>query len=85
MKRDRRYRIEQRERVIRNRKRFINDCKVLTNMVEGELEKRHPLDCGNPGCLVCHPHKSGKNYSVEDKIERVIQKEIEEQLDSDGE
>lgn len=43
------------------------------------LVKKHPYDCGNPKCFLCHSDKILKNKKVRDKrIDAVVKSEIEE-------
>lgn len=84
MKRDKAYRVEQRERVINNRKQLKKDMKIINSHDDqnGRLAKQHPLDCGKPNCQVCHSHKnkgnSMKESNKQKKIERIRRLEKED-------
>lgn len=58
MSRDRAWRRHQRDRILgkrmRDAKEFGNKPK---NDQPGRYTDRHPLDCGNSACLVCHASK----------------------------
>jgi hypothetical protein len=70
MKRDRAFRIEQRERVIKNRVKLKKDTDLVHRHEDqpGRYAKRHPYDCGNPECLVCHGEKVLGMEKLEDKV-----------------
>lgn len=89
MKHDRAYNREQRERVIRNRKRMVRDTKSPDGVrADGEYAKRHPYDCGRTDCMLCHGHKKNKACASKWKddhamMEIEIQKETQEELKHD--
>lgn len=70
MKRDRAFRIEQRERVIKNRIKLKKDTDLVHKHEDhpGRWAKQHPYDCGNPECLVCHCEKVLGLKKIEDKV-----------------
>lgn len=59
MPRNRAYRREHRTRVIKNRIKELKsvDPRYAKVVVLGKMAKKHPLDCGSPGCLLCHGDK----------------------------
>lgn len=77
MKRSRQFRREQTERVIHNRKKSAK----LFNLDISEAHrfaKKHPLDCGNPQCFVCHGNKildedTIRDIQIDDKTKDEIQ------------
>lgn len=94
MSRDRGFRREQRERVIRNRRKLVKETdKSLSAFREEKAEynrynKRHPYDCGKTDCGVCHPHKANKacankQKNVQGEIEEIIDKEVHDELCDD--
>jgi hypothetical protein len=82
MKRDRGFRRQQRERVIKNRKRLMKDTNLQHRHEEQEnrYNKRHPYDCGRTDCGCCHPHKvhgcESKNKDEHVLLEKLIDKEV---------
>ena len=68
MKRDRGYRRQQRDRVIKSRKNLIRDVKQSDGIkADGEYAKRHPYDCGHTRCPLCSRHKVNKACASKDK------------------
>jgi len=58
MHRDKAYRISQRERVLKSRGKDAKTFEVKPKKDQiGRFSSRHPLDCGNSGCLTCHSSK----------------------------
>jgi hypothetical protein len=58
MKRDKAFRLHHKERVLRNRGKDAKTFNISTKDGGlGRFKDRHPLDCGNAGCLVCHSSK----------------------------
>lgn len=47
------------------------------DMPMGETRKRHPLDCGTPGCLLCHFSKFYRRPSRHNEREQAIRFESE--------
>ena len=81
MKRSKAYRIEQRERVVKNRKRLIKELgtDLGTKQCDGMMDKKHPLDCGKPGCLVCHRSKLFDEATANSKrLEEKLKIDLEE-------
>jgi hypothetical protein len=77
MSRDRGYNREQRERVIKNRKRLMKDTDLHHRSEEdGRYAKRHPYDCGKTDCGVCHPHKKNKACASKNKDEHLLLEEV---------
>ena len=76
---DRAYRISQDKRIIKKRLRLVKrtESKIpdstgkthYDHLTEapGKLRKRHPMDCGNPKCLLCHLGKLLKEKKPSDK------------------
>jgi hypothetical protein len=88
MTRSREYNREQRERVIKNRKRLIRDMKMSDGIKhDGEYAKRHPYDCGHKDCPLCHRHKvKGCESKDKDKhaiLDLIIEKEVKDELKED--
>ena len=89
MGRGRGYNREQRERVVKNRKRLMKDTGLEHQHMEqdGRYVKRHPYDCGRADCGVCHGHKrQGCESKFKDEhvlLEIVIDKETKEELKED--
>ena len=63
MKHNKAFRIEQKERVINNRKKLKKDTKLILKHEDqdGRFAKKHPYDCGKAGCQICHSHKNMGN------------------------
>lgn len=81
MKRSRAWRRTQKERVVNNR---MKEMKALGIAKEGwiviqephRMEKKHPLDCGNAQCLLCHHEKNGLGDGYqEEKIAHLVEEE----------
>jgi hypothetical protein len=86
MKRDKAFRIEQRERVIKNRKRLMKDTDLQhrNENQDNRYNKQHPYDCGNAACLVCHPEKAFDEKTVEDlRVEDSYKEQIRDELEGD--
>ena len=88
MSRGRGYNREQRERVIKDRKRKVREMQTSDGIhPDGEYAKRHPFDCGRTDCGCCHPHKvngcESKNKDEHVKLEIQIDKEAHEELTHD--
>ena len=86
MKRDRAFRIEQRERVIKNRVKLKKDTNLVHRHEDqpGRYAKRHPYDCGNPECLVCHSEKVFDEKTVEDlRVEDSYKDQVRDELEGD--
>jgi hypothetical protein len=80
MQRDKAFRIKHRERVIKNRKKLLKDIKsYLKDEPDGKYAKKHPLDCGNPKCLVCHSSKILGYKKLDEKIIEDSEKEQKEE------
>lgn len=83
MKRDRGFRRQQRERIIENRQKEIKELHITISQKDierpGTMAKKHPLDCGNPGCHVCHLNKA--HPKGHGKQKRKIQRKIEEDIE----
>ena len=86
MKRDEGFRREQRERVIKNRVRFVKDVeeknskysRKASDLVQGKLVKRHPADCGRADCQCCHLEKISKKSKRK-------RRNAEQRIDNDDE
>jgi hypothetical protein len=82
MKRDKAFRIKQRERVIKNRVKLKKDTDLVHRHEDqpGRYAKRHPYDCGRTDCGRCHPHKvhgcESKNKDEHVLLEKLIDKEV---------
>jgi hypothetical protein len=86
MQRDRGFRRQQRERVIHNRKNLMRDTGLEHRKQEQEnrYNKRHPYDCGNPQCLVCHSEKVFHEKTVNDlRLEEAFNEQVKEELEGD--
>lgn len=89
MSRGRDYNREQRERVIKNRKRLMRDTGLQHQKMhqDGRYVKRHPYDCGRADCGVCHPHKlpgceskcKDEHVLLEIEIAKEVQLELKEE------
>ena len=87
MKRGKAFRIEQKERVIKNRKRLMKETDLHhRHEDDNRYNKRHPYDCGKTDCGCCHPHKvhgcESKNKDEHVLLEKLIDKEVVEELDT---
>jgi hypothetical protein len=86
MKRDKAFRIKQRERVIKNRVKLKKDTNLVHRHEDqpGRYAKRHPYDCGNTQCLVCHPEKVFDEKTAEDvRVEDSYKEQIRDELEGD--
>lgn len=86
MKRDRAFRIDQKERVIKNRKRLMKDTDLhhRNEHQDNRYNKRHPYDCGNPQCLICHREKVFGEKTVEDlRVEDLYKDQVRDELGGD--
>ena len=84
MKKSRAYNREQRDRVIKNRKRLIRDMQTSDGVKpDGKYAKHHPFDCGKSDCGLCHPQKvkgcESKNKTKKDMLNIIIEKEVKEE------
>jgi hypothetical protein len=86
MNRDRGWRRQQRERILNNRGRDAKTFNVTPKDGQiGRFADRHPLDCGNPGCLVCHASKVLDLKTLQQlKDKSVIRDSTEELLHEEG-
>jgi hypothetical protein len=86
MKRDKGYRIHNRDRIIKNRKRLLKsldkDLLDVLKDAENRMSKKHPLDCGNTKCGICSAYKKhpSKNKDEHDILEDIIKYEAKEEL-----
>lgn len=86
MKRNKEYRIEKKEKIIKKRKKLLKAVgKDLLKSLEGQdnrLSIKHPFDCGNTKCGVCHPHKKwpSKFKDEHDLLNEIIKHDIAEEL-----
>lgn len=86
MGRGRGYNREQRERVVKNRKRLMRDTGLKHQKMEqdGRYVKQHPYDCGKADCGVCSGHKrhgcESKNKDEHVLLEIEIAKEVQLEL-----
>lgn len=86
MSRGKAYNREQRERVVRNRKRLMKETGLEHKTDDdGRLAKKHPYDCGKADCGCCHPHKKNKACASKNKdehgiLEEVIEKETHNEM-----
>lgn len=86
MNRDRGFRRKQRERVIKNRVKLKKETDLVHKHDDqpGRYAKRHPYDCGKPGCLSCHNEKVLGLKKIEDEvIEDSYREQIREEFEGD--
>jgi hypothetical protein len=91
MKRNKAWRRDKDKNVIRKRKKLLKHVDPQRveyfEDKENRLAVKHPLDCGNTDCGVCHGHKrkgcSSKWKDEHGKLEEVIEKETHEELKRD--
>lgn len=64
----------------REYERFLGRFGSSAAKVEaGRFRKRHPLDCGRPGCLLCHSEKVFKRRSVHQRrADEAFQSELKD-------
>ena len=82
MKRTRGWRIQQKEKVIKKR---VKAAKVLLNYNNDDkliqephrMLSKHPLDCGNAKCVLCHGEKLGIHESIRDSKHLTVEQELE--------
>lgn len=83
MNRDRGFRRQQRDRIVKNRQKEIKELPVTISEKDmahpGTMAKKHPLDCGKPGCHVCHLEKA--HPKGEEQKKNKIRIRIEEEVD----
>ena len=84
MKRDRAFRIEQKERVIKNRKNLIKETGLEHSKQHqnNRYNKKHPYDCGNADCLLCHGEKVLGFKKRDDEVMDAIEKDQMEDITS---
>lgn len=83
MKRSRAYRIEQKERIINKRSKAAKTFKLGKVLAQpNRMAKKHPLDCGNPGCMVCHASKVLGCETPVCKVAKIRQRDEMDELDT---
>lgn len=81
MHRDRAWRRHQRERILNNRSRDAKTFNVNPKGGQaGRFADRHPLDCGNPACLVCHASKVLDLKTLQQLKEKSVIRDSTEEL-----
>jgi len=76
---DRAYRIAQKERVIKKRLKLVRRLDTGHVFEDGKTDyehqlekankfgKKHPMDCGNPKCGLCHREKLSGDKKISEK------------------
>jgi hypothetical protein len=92
MKRDRGWRKQQNDRIIKKRKRLLRDVsKYMLEYFDGKENKlaiKHPLDCGKTDCGICAGHKRNKACKSKSKdihglLEEILKRDIPDEANYD--